>query len=53
VGGVWQKKFTLNGFEVAAFSAVNSLRSASPLSRAQGNEPNPPALDTAAARILP
>jgi hypothetical protein len=44
---------TLKGFEVCAWIAASSARSASSPSMAQGSEPKPPALQTAMASALP
>jgi hypothetical protein len=46
-------KFTLNGRSVRSRIAANSVPMASGLSIAQGNEPRPPALDTATVSSLP
>jgi hypothetical protein len=52
-GGWWQKKLTLIGLSVNVRNRVNSARNASRLSMAQGREPKPPALETAAANTAP
>src|SRR6188472_3478790 len=48
-GGVWQKKFTLNARVVFALIFASSLAIASVLNIAHGNDPSPPALETAIA----
>ena len=52
-GGTWQKKFTLKGLVVCALIAASSLRITSALSIAHGNDPSPPAFETAMASALP
>src|SRR5687767_7622365 len=48
-GGVWQKKLTLSGLLVAAWTVARSVRACSTLSCAQARAPRPPAALTAIA----
>ncbi len=52
-GARWQKKLTLNGSSVATRMASNSRLIAATSSIAHGNEPRPPAWQTAIASALP